>query len=188
MNVLADMVRTEGIRSEVPLLNTEGDVQVRKVIHRGRFRPPVRTALSTAMALGACSALLTIGSVFVSASPASAAQATKLAFVIQPHKTAIAGESVTTFVVLVEDGINARATTNLKDSITISSSCVLSGTTVATASDGVATFGALAIVSVGICTLTATDTSAHVATTTSSSVTVTPNTSLHKGHRTRRMK
>jgi hypothetical protein len=188
MNVLADMIRTKGIRSELPLRNTEGKVQVTRALRRRRFRPPVRTALSTVITLGACSALLTTGLVFVSASPASAAQATKLAFVTQPHKTAIAGESIVTFVVLVEDGINARATTNLRDSITISSSCVLSGTTVATASVGEATFGALAIVSVGLCTLTATDTSAHMATATSSSVTVTPNTSLHKRHRTRRIK
>jgi len=175
MNVLAHMIRT-----------TEGEVQERKAMHRGRFRPPVRTALSAVITLGACSALLTTGLVFVSASPASAAQATKLAFATPPHKTAIAGESIATFVVLVEDEFNARATSNLGDSITISSSCVLRGTTVATASDGVATFGALAIVSVGLCTLTATDTSTHMATATSSSVTVMPSTSLHKSHRTRR--
>ena len=166
MNVLADMIRTKGTRSELTLRNTEGEVQVRKVIPRGRFRPPVRTALSAVITLGACSALLTTGLVFVSASPASAAQAAKLVFATQPHRTAIAGESIATFVVLVEDGFNARATTNLRDSITISSSCVLSGTTVATASDGAATFGALAIVSVGLCTLTATDTSTHMATNT----------------------
>jgi len=186
MNVLADMMRAKGIRSELPLRDTGGEVRVRKVRHRGRFRLSVRTALSAVITLGACSALLTTGSVFVSASPASAAQATKLAFATQPHRTAIAGKFITAFVVLVEDGINARATTNLRDSITISSSCVLSGTTVATASDGAATFGTLAIVSVGLCTLTATDTSTHMATATSTSVTVMPSTTLHKSHRTLR--
>lgn len=176
MNVLAHIIR-----------NTEGEVLVRKVIHRGRFRPPVRTVLSAVITLGACSALLTTGLVFVSASPASAAQATKLAFTTQPHKKAIAGDSIKTFVVLVEDGMNARATTNLGDSITISSSCVLGGTTVATASDGVATFSALTIVTVGLCTFTATDTSTPMATATSRSVTVRPNTSWHNSHRRRRI-
>jgi hypothetical protein len=187
MNVLAGMIRTNRVRSELPLRNTERGVQVRKVIYRERFRPPVRRALSALITLGACSVLLTTGLVCVSSSAASAAQATKLAFATPPHRTAIAGESIAPFVVLVEDGIKARATTNLRDSITISSSCVLRGTTVATASDGVATFGALAIVSVGLCTLTATDTSTHMATATSTSVTVMPNTSLLKRHRTRRI-
>jgi hypothetical protein len=186
MNALGEMIRTKRTRSEVLLRITEGNVRARKVTHRGRFRPPVRTALSAVITLGACSALLTTGLVFVSAPLASAAQATKLAFATQPHRTAVAGESISTFVVLVEDGINARATTNLRDSITISSSCVLSGTTVATASDGAATFGALAIVSVGLCTLTATDASTRMATATSGSVTVMPSTSWHKRHRTRR--
>jgi len=69
MNVLADMMRAKGIRSELPLRNTGGEVRVRKVRHRGRFRLSVRTALSAVITLGACSALLTTGSVFVSASP-----------------------------------------------------------------------------------------------------------------------
>ena len=161
-------------------------MEMRKALHRGSFRPPVRTALSAMITLGACSALLTTGLGFVSASPASAAQATKLVFAAQPHKTAVDGKSVATFVVLVEDGINARATTNLSDSI--SSSCVLGGTTVATASDGVATFSSLAIVSVGLCTLTATDTSTPMAAVTSRSVTVRASTSWHRMHRMRRVK
>src|ERR1019366_2515538 len=109
--------------------STEGEVQVKKAKHRGRFRPPVSTALSALITLGACSTLLTTGLVFVSASPASAAQATKLAFTTQPPTTTVAGATLATFKVLIEDVTNAPATTDLTDSVTISSSCALGGTT-----------------------------------------------------------
>ena len=147
-----------------------------KVINRGSGRRSVRSTLAKILTLGACSTLLATGFVFVSASPASAAQATKLAFTTQPPTTAVAGATLATFKVLIEDGTNAPATTDLTDSITISSSCTLGGTAVATAIAGVATFSALAIHTAGACTLTATDTSTTLTTATSTSVTVSPST------------
>jgi len=145
---------------------------MKKVMNREGGRRSVRSTLSAVLTLGACSTILTTGLIFVSASPASAAQATKLAFTTQPPTTSVAGATLATFKVLIEDGTNAPATTDLTDSVTISSSCALGGTTVATASGGIATFSALNIDSARACTLTATDTSRSLTTATSTSVTV----------------
>ena len=149
---------------------------MKKVTNRGGGRRSVRSTLSAILTLGACSTILTTGLIFVSASPASAAQATKLAFTTQPPTTTVAGATLATFKVLIEDGTNAPATTDLTDSVTISSSCALGGTTVATASGGIATFSALAIDTGTSCTLTATDTSTTLATATSTAVTISPST------------
>ena len=147
---------------------------MKKVMNRGGGRRSVRSTLSAVLTLGACSTILTTGLIFVSASPASAAQATKLAFTTQPPTTTVAGATLATFKVLIEDGTNAPATTDLTDSVTISSSCALGGTTVATASGGIATFSALIIDETGACTLTGKDTSRNLTTATSTSVTVSP--------------
>ena len=139
-------------------------------------RRSVRSTLTAALTLGACSTLLATGLVFISASPASAATATKLSFTTQPPTVAVAGATLATFKVLIEDGTNAPATTDLTDSITISSSCTLGGTAVESAIDGIATFSALAIDTGTSCTLTATDTSTPLTTATSTSVAVSPST------------
>jgi len=149
---------------------------MKKVIRQSGGRRSVRSILLTALTLGACSTIMTTGVLFAVASPASAAQATQLAFTTQPPTTTVAGATLASFEVLIEDGTNAPATTNLTDSITISSSCALGGTTVATASGGTATFNALVIDTGTSCTLTATDTSTTLSKATSTSVTVRPST------------
>ena len=149
---------------------------MKKVMNRGGGRRSVRSTLLAVLTLGACSTILTTGLIFVSASPASAAQATKLAFTTQPPTTTVAGATLATFKVLIEDGTNAPATTDLTDSVTISSSCALGGTTVATAVAGVATFSKLAVDSARACTLTATDTSRSLTTAASTAVAVNPDT------------
>jgi hypothetical protein len=69
------------------------------------------------------------------------------------------------------------------DSITISSSCTLTGTLTETASGGTATFAGVAIDTSGSCTLTATDTTSG-GTQASSAITVTPLTAVKLGFKT----
>ena len=100
--------------------------------------------------------------------------ASKVAFTTEPTATTVAGVSLATLRVSVEDstGQVVSTGTGATDSITVTSSCTLAGTTTATASAGVAAFSALVIDTGTSCTLTATDASRALTTATSTSVTV----------------
>ena len=142
-----------------------------------------RSSLGKVLSVVACSALLATGALLVSASPAGAATATQLAFTTQPPSGATINVNVTTFKVTVEDGTGALATTNLTDSIGITSSCGLGGTVTTNAVAGVATFSALQFTATGgPCTLTAAD--AGLTSATSSAVTVYPTTAAKLGFTT----
>ncbi len=98
--------------------------------------------------------------------------ASKVAFTTEPTATTVAGVSLATLRVSVEDstGQVVSTGTGATDSITVTSSCTLAGTTTATASAGVAAFSALVIDTLGSCTLIAKDTSRTLTTVTSSAV------------------
>lgn len=143
----------------------------------GRSR---RSTLNKVLSVGACSALLAAGAIIVTALPASAATATQLAFTTQPPSSVTVSTNVATFKVTIEDGTGALATTNLTDTIGITSSCGLGGTISTAAVAGVATFSALQFTATGgPCTLTAADTGLTSA--TSSAVTVYPTTASKVG-------
>src|ERR1700677_4342552 len=89
----------------------------------------------------------------------------------------IAAGSTFGFTVAVTAGGNPT------DSITVSSSCTLTGTLTETASGGTATFAGVAIDTSGSCTLTATDTTSG-GTQASSAITVTPLTAVKLGFKT----
>jgi hypothetical protein len=103
--------------------------------------------------------------------------AAKLGFTTEPLATTIAGATLTSFQVTVENGAGILASNGTADVITITSSCTLAGTTTATASSGVATFGALVIDGgTSPCILTATDSTEALTTAASTGVTVTAGT------------
>lgn len=100
--------------------------------------------------------------------------ATKLGFTTEPLATTVAGATLTSFQVTVENGAGTLASNGSADVIVITSACTLAGTTNATSSSGVATFGALVIDGgTSPCTLIATDSTETLTTATSSGVTVT---------------
>jgi hypothetical protein len=103
--------------------------------------------------------------------------AAKLGFTTEPLATTIAGATLTSFQVTVENGAGILASNGTADVIAITSSCTLAGTTTATASSGVATFGALVIYGgTSPCILTATDSTEGLTAATSTGVTVTAGT------------
>jgi len=116
----------------------------------------------------------------VTATTANVAVATntpsKLGFTTQPQTSVIAGAVMTAFAVKVEEsnGIPITSGTGATDSIVLSSTCTLEGTTTVAAVGGVATFSAVAIKTGTSCTLIATDASRTLATATSNLVTVLP--------------
>lgn len=132
--------------------------------------------MKSLVAVGATSALMLAGLAFVAASPASAAAATHLVFTTEPASTTTAGSPLASFQVTVEDANNVPATSpGASDTIQLSSSCTLTGTTLATASSAVATFNAVTITTGTNCTLVATDTLSpdNGFTATSTSIAVT---------------
>ncbi len=118
--------------------------------------------------------VLTTDTVASNAMTSYATTATKLGFSVEPLSTTTAGATLTSFSVKVENGAGALASNGSADVIAITSACTLAGTTTATASSGVATFGAL-VVDGGTspCTLIATDSTEALTTATSSGVAVT---------------
>jgi hypothetical protein len=140
----------------------------------------VRSALAKVVSIGACSALMIAGAIVIAASPAGAATATQLAFTTQPPTTATINTNLATFRVTVEDSTGALATTNLTDSITLTSSCAIAGTDSATAVAGVATFSAVQFSTAGgPCTVVAAD--GGLTSATSSAFTVYPTTASKVG-------
>jgi hypothetical protein len=140
----------------------------------------MRSTLNKVLSIGACSALLATGVLIATELPASAATATQLAFTTQPPAGVTVNTNVTTFKVTVEDGTGALATTNLTDTIAITSSCALGGTQSVAAVAGVATFSALQFTATGgPCTLVAAD--AGLTSATSSAVTVYATTATKVG-------
>jgi hypothetical protein len=100
--------------------------------------------------------------------------ATKLGFTTEPLATTVAGATLTSFQVTVENGAGDLASNGAADVIAITSACTLAGTATATSSSGVATFGALVIDGgTSPCTLTATDSTEGLTTAASTGVTVT---------------
>ncbi len=122
---------------------------------------------------GAASVLAIASLALVGVLPA-AASAT-LAFAGLPSGSIAAGS--TFGFTVIETGGTAT------DSITISSSCTLTGTLTETASGGTATFAGVAIDTSGSCTLTASDTTSG-GTQASSAITVTPLTAVKLGFKT----
>jgi hypothetical protein len=117
---------------------------------------------------------LTTDTVASNAMTSYATTATKLGFSVEPLSSTTAGATLTSFSVKVENGAGALASNGSADVIAITSACTLAGTTTATASSGVATFGALVIDGgTSPCTLIATDSTEALTTATSSGVTVT---------------
>lgn len=100
-----------------------------------------------------------------------------LAFTTEPASSPIAGTALSSFAVSIE--ASNGGVTNFDDVIALTSSCKLSGTTIATAVSGVATFSGLVIDSTGSCYLTATDSSRTLATATSSPMVVQPGAPTH---------
>jgi uncharacterized repeat protein (TIGR03803 family) len=100
----------------------------------------------------------------------SASTANQLVFAQQPNLSTIAGQSIGTIHVDVEDQYGNLVTTD-SSTVTLSSSATLIGTTTATASGGVATFSGLSIHQVGSYTLAATDSGATTATSNSFAIT-----------------
>jgi hypothetical protein len=98
-----------------------------------------------------------------------AGTATKLLFTTQPPATVVAAAVLAPFKVSTTDAYGNVATTgtDATDTVVLTSTCTLGGTTSAVAVAGVATFSALTITSDGSCTLTATD-STHTLTTAAS--------------------
>ena len=88
------------------------------------------------------------------------AAASKLIYTTAPPSNATLGVAMTTFKVSVEDNYGNVITTGTgnNDSILISSSCTLTGTTTQNAVLGVATFTGIAVTVGSSCTLTASDT------------------------------
>jgi hypothetical protein len=130
------------------------------VVLDGGTAPCTLTATDTTEALTAA----------VSAAVAiTAGTATKVAFTTQPPATVVSSTVLTAFKVSIEDAYgNVETTgTNSTDTVALTSSCTLGGTTSAVAVAGVATYGALSITGTGSCTLTATD-STHPLTTAAS--------------------
>jgi hypothetical protein len=141
-----------------------------KTNNRGGGRT-LRSALGKILSVGACSALLATGVVLATATAASAATATQLAFTTQPPSAVTVNTNVTTFRVTIEDATGVLATTNLTDTVAITSSCSLGGTDSEAAVAGVATFSLVQFSATGgPCTLTAAD--AGLTSATSSAVTV----------------
>ena len=104
------------------------------------------------------------------------AAASKLAFTTAPPATAGAGVALTTFKVSSEDQYGNLAT-GATDTIALSSSCTLGGTTSIAESAGVATFSTTSINQVGSCILIASDsTNSAITSTSSSAVTVSGGT------------
>ncbi len=102
---------------------------------------------------------------------------TEIAFSTEPSGTPTAGTALSPFAVSVEVSNGGRS--NYGDTITLTSTCKLAGTTSVAASSGVATFSDVIIDSTGACYLTATDASRTLATATSSLVNVEPGTPTH---------
>ena len=137
----------------------------------------LRSTMRSFVALGATSALMVAGLALVAVSPASAAAATHLVFTTEPTGPVTAGSTLGSFAVTVEDSVGSPATVpGASDTIQLSSSCTLGGTTVATASSAVATFNAVTITKGTSCTIVATDTLSpdNGFTATSTAVTVNP--------------
>jgi hypothetical protein len=107
-----------------------------------------------------------------SAIAVTAGTPTKVLFTTQPPATVVAAAVLAPFKVSITDvyGNVETAGAYATDTVTITSTCTLGGTTTGVAVAGVATFSALTITTDGSCTLTATDTTAtHTLTTAVSS-------------------
>jgi uncharacterized repeat protein (TIGR03803 family) len=100
----------------------------------------------------------------------TASTANQLVFAQQPNASTVAGQSIGTIHVDVEDQYGNLVTTD-SSTVTLSSSATLIGTTTATASGGVATFSGLSIHQAGSYTLAATDSGATTATSNSFAIT-----------------
>lgn len=128
--------------------------------------------MRSVVAIGATSALMVAGLAFVAVSPASAAAGTHLGFTVEPTSTTTAGTALASFQVTVEDASNNPATdSSATDTIAITSSCTLTGSTPAAASSAVVNFTGVAITVGTSCTLTASD-------TTHPGITSAPSTSI----------
>jgi hypothetical protein len=120
---------------------------------------------------GACALLATdtpTGGTATANVTVTPAAASKLAFTTAPPATAGAGVVLTTFKVSSEDQYGNLAT-GATDTVGLSSSCTLGGTTSVAEVAGVATFSAVSINQVGSCILIASDTLNNAITATSSS-------------------
>lgn len=101
---------------------------------------------------------------------------TQVGFKTEPATTASSGTTIPLFTVAVEEsnGLTVTSTTGYNDTIAVTSTCKLTGTTSAVAIAGIATFNNLIIETAGPCTLVATDSSRTLATATSTSIAVAP--------------
>jgi hypothetical protein len=106
----------------------------------------------------------------------------KLGFSTEPPTTSAAGALLTTFKVSTEqgNGIPVTSGSDTTDTVSITSTCKLLGTTSAAEVAGVATFSNVSIQSSGTCTLVATDASTSlIASATSTSILMTASTPTH---------
>ena len=107
----------------------------------------------------------------------------KLGFSVQPPTTSAAGAVMAAFQVSTESGNGTVQTvgSNTSDTVTISSTCTLYGTTTAAEVNGTATFSNVSFQKAGSCTIVATDATAPaiIAAATSTAITVTAGTPTH---------
>ncbi|OYV58761.1 MAG: hypothetical protein B7Z69_08860, partial [Actinobacteria bacterium 21-73-9] len=106
----------------------------------------------------------------------------KLGFSVQPPTTAAVGIALSAFKVSTEQGNGTVLTTgpNTADTISLTSTCKLTGTTTAVEIAGTATFTNVVIQSTGSCTLVASDlTSSLIASATSTAVVVSAGAPTH---------
>ncbi len=102
---------------------------------------------------------------------------TQLAFTTEPSGTPSAGVTLAPFAVSIE--VSNGGLSNYTDTVTLSSSCKLTGTLSAPAVSGVATFGSVVIESSGACYITATDSSRTLPTVSSSLLEVVAGSPTH---------
>lgn len=138
----------------------------------------VRSTIKSVVVIGATSALMVTGLAFVAVSPASAAGLpSKVVYNTLPPTTTVAGTALASFSVNVEDSSSTLINTGTgsTDTVSITSSCTLTGTPSVAAVAGVATFSAVTITTGTSCTLVASDTTtSSVTTATSAPIAVTP--------------
>lgn len=128
-----------------------------------------------------------ITSVTSSSISVSSTAPAKLGFSTQPPVSAVAGIAFTAFTVVTEEGNGTPLTTgsDTTDTITLTSSCKLSGVVTAVEAAGVATFSDVIVTSAGTCTLIAADTSnGAITSSTGNATTVTAGTPTHVAYTT----
>jgi hypothetical protein len=134
----------------------------------------LRSRLGTALGLGSAAVLVAAGVALVGVLPAAAFGAeSQLVYTTQPPTAATVNVNLPNFAISVEDSTGA-VVTNSTDSITIASTCGLSGTQTVSAIAGVATFTGIKFTSTGsACTITEVDNTTSLTSPASNAVNVT---------------